>query len=152
MENSIATFPTKLSASAKDKAQDLDEKATCIWNIATRLKRSLPAENDVDEDGGSKTWDKRNELSAVLIMVRMFAFLVLDCANECGNSVAHIQAGTGGDGEKEKGEKSRGNLLRLMRVGTKTGKDCLSMYACLRLSSGEKARLRIIANTQVRNR
>ncbi|KAF7883240.1 uncharacterized protein EAF02_005160 [Botrytis sinoallii] len=125
LENNITTFPTKLSASAKDKAQELDEKATCIWNVATRLKRSLPAENDDDEDGGSKTWDKRNELRAVLIMVRMFAFLVLDCANECGNSVAHIQADTGGDEEKEKGEKSRGNLLRLMRVGIKTGKDCL---------------------------
>ncbi|KAF7916982.1 uncharacterized protein EAE98_010413 [Botrytis deweyae] len=125
LENNITTFPTKLSASAKDKAQELDEKATCIWNVATRLKRSLPAESDDDEDGGSKTWDKRNELRAVLIMVRMFAFLVLDCANECGNSVAHIQADTGGDEEKEKGEKSRGNLLRLMRVGIKTGKDCL---------------------------
>ncbi|TGO41094.1 hypothetical protein BHYA_0027g00390 [Botrytis hyacinthi] len=127
LENSIATFPTKLSASAKDKAQELDEKATCIWNIATRLKRSLPAENDVDEDGGSKTWDKKNELRAVLIMVRMFAFLVLDCANECGNSVAHIQAGTGGDEEKEKEENSRGNLLRLMRVGIKAGRDCLNV-------------------------
>ncbi|TGO20156.1 hypothetical protein BTUL_0001g01680 [Botrytis tulipae] len=126
LENSIATFPTKLSASAKDKAQELDEKATGIWNIATRLKRSLPAENDIDEDGGSKTWDKRNELRAVLVMVRMFAFLVLDCANECGNSVAHIQAGTGGDEEKEIREKSRGNLLRLMRVGIKTGRDCLN--------------------------
>ncbi|TGO66305.1 hypothetical protein BOTNAR_0064g00120 [Botryotinia narcissicola] len=126
LKKSIATFPTKLSSSAKDKAQELDEKATAIWNIATRLKRSLPAENDVDEDGGSKTWDKRNELRAVLIMVRMFAFLVLDCANECGNSVAHIQAGTGGDEGKEIREKSRGNLLRLMRVGIKTGRDCLN--------------------------
>ncbi|KAF7947325.1 uncharacterized protein EAE97_004574 [Botrytis byssoidea] len=126
LENSIATFPTKLNASAKDKAQELDEKATGIWNVATRLKRSLPAENNTDEDGGSKTCDKRNELRAVLVMVRMFAFLVLDCANECGNSVAHIQAGADGDKEKEEGEKFRGNLLRLMRVGIKTGRDCLN--------------------------
>ncbi|KAF7952888.1 hypothetical protein EAE96_006111 [Botrytis aclada] len=126
LENNIATFPTRLSASAKDKAQELDEKATGIWNLATRLKRSLPAENDEDEDGGSKTWDKKNELKAVLIMVRMFAFLVLDCANECGNSAAHLQVVTSGDEEKENGEKSRGNLLRLMRVGIKTGRDCLN--------------------------
>ncbi|TGO23157.1 hypothetical protein BPAE_0142g00190 [Botrytis paeoniae] len=125
LENNIATFPTKLSASARDKAQELDEKATGIWNVATRLKRSLPAENDEDEDGGLKTWDKRHELRAVLIMVRIFAFLVLDCANECGSSVAHMQAGTGRDKKKETGEKSRGNLLRMMRVGIKTGKDCL---------------------------
>ncbi|KAK6602521.1 hypothetical protein H4I95_06458 [Botrytis cinerea] len=127
LENVIATFPTKLSASARDKAQELDEKATGIWNVATRLKRSLPGEND-DEggDGGSKTWDKRNELRDVLVMVRIFAFLVLDCANECGNSAAHLQADNGRGEEKEKGEKSRGNLLRLMKVGIKTGRDCLN--------------------------
>lgn len=139
LENVIATFPTNLSASARDKAQELDEKATGIWNVATRLKRSLPGEND-DEggDGGSKTWDKRNELRDVLVMVRIFAFLVLDCANECGNSAAHLQAGNGRGEEKEKGEKSRGNLLRLMKVGIKTGRDCLSMCACLLLSSGKR--------------
>ncbi|KAI9644262.1 Transcription factor [Ciborinia camelliae] len=129
LENSIATFPTKLSASARDKAQELDEKATGIWNVGTRLRRSLPGDNDEvndEETGPPKTWDKRNELRGVLVMVRMFAFLLLDCANECGNAAAHLHLGSGGDKHNDKGEKARGNLLRLMKVGIKTGRDCLN--------------------------
>ncbi|APA16318.1 hypothetical protein SS1G_14347 [Sclerotinia sclerotiorum 1980 UF-70] len=127
LENSIATFPTKLSSSARDKAQELDEKATHIWNVATRLRRSLPGENDMEvDDDGSKTWDKKNELKGLLIMVRMFAFLVLDCANECGNSAAYLREATSENKDKEKVEKSKGNLLRLMKVGIKTGRDCLN--------------------------
>lgn len=73
-----------------------------------------------------KTWDKRNELKGLLIMVRMFAFLVLDCANECGNAAAHLHSSPKWNKDKERGEKAEGNMLRLMKVGIKTGRDCLS--------------------------
>ncbi|RAL61514.1 hypothetical protein DID88_009553 [Monilinia fructigena] len=128
LENNIATFPTKLSASARDKAQELDEKATDIWNVGTRLKRSLPEKDsqETDDDGAtSKCWEKRKELKQVLVMVRMFAFLVLDCANECDNSATYLHMGSRGK-SNDKREKARGNLLRLMKVGIKTGKDCLN--------------------------
>ncbi|KAA8565380.1 hypothetical protein EYC84_011087 [Monilinia fructicola] len=130
LESHIATFPTKLSAGARQKAQELDGKATEIWNVGTRLKRSLPEKDDqeIDDDGASsKCWQKRKELKDVLVMVRMFAFLVLDCANECDNPAAYLHIGSG-DKNNDKGEKARGNLLRLMKVGIKTGRDCLSMY------------------------
>ncbi|KAB8288201.1 hypothetical protein EYC80_010206 [Monilinia laxa] len=128
LENNIATFPTKLNVSARDKAQELDEKATDIWNVGTRLKRSLPEKDaqEIDDDGATlKCWEKRKELKDVLVMVRMFAFMVLDCANECDNSATYSHMSSR-DKSNDKRDKAKGNLFRLMKVGIKTGRDCLN--------------------------
>lgn len=106
--------------------------------MGTRLKRSLSDDDEIVDDEGerrgatTKSSDKKNELKSVLVMVRMFAFQLLNCANECGNGNSNAQSQFGlEDKNKERREKARGNLLRLMKVGVKTVRDCLSMYKFL---------------------
>ncbi|KAM3081866.1 Transcription factor [Clarireedia jacksonii] len=91
-------------------AEEIDEVGTRLWNLGTRVRRVVLGGGD--EKGDSSGVEKK-EMRKILLMVRVYAFLMLDFAG-------------GGAGKMgSMGKKSRENLLRLMKAGIKTGKNCL---------------------------
>ncbi|KAE8452848.1 hypothetical protein EG329_013120 [Mollisiaceae sp. DMI_Dod_QoI] len=92
-EKNIATFPDNLNASAASKCEEIDHCGTTIWNLCTRLRREYDTDNPHD-------------VPLILLLARVFAFLLLDCAHRCGKAIA-------------------GNIPRLMKIGLKAGKTCL---------------------------
>ncbi|KAK0108478.1 hypothetical protein ONS95_003281 [Cadophora gregata] len=93
LEKQISIFPDSLSISATSKCEELDRIGTTIWNLCTRLRR------DYDTD-------KPQDMPIVLVLARVYAFLMLDCAHVAGKSTG-------------------GNLARMMRTGLKAGKNCV---------------------------
>jgi hypothetical protein len=64
-----------------------------LWNLCTRLRRNYDL-------------DKPQEVPIILLVTRVFAFLLLDCA---------LESGKGGTD----------SLLRVMKVGIKAAKNCI---------------------------
>ena len=93
VEQQISAFPSNLTLCAASKYQELDNKGTSLWNLCTRLRREYDSENSHD-------------MPVILLMARIFAFLLLDGANQCGKSEAS-------------------NAVRLMKTGIKAAKNCL---------------------------
>ena len=75
------------------KCQEIDNTGTSLWNICTRLRR----EYDLD---------KPQDVPTILLMARVFAFLLLGCAHESGKSEAS-------------------NAVRVMKIGIKAAKNCI---------------------------
>ena len=75
------------------KGEEIDGKGTTLWNLCTRLRRNYDLDNPQD-------------VPLVLLMARVFAFLLLDCA-------------------LENGDNTTANLVRLMKVGMKAAKNCI---------------------------
>lgn len=92
LERHIQSFPNNLGSTAATRYGDLDKGGTGLWNLCTRLKR---------KDG-----DNKQQGSLVLTMTRLYAFMLLYCAQNSG-----------------KGTFANG--LRLMRVALKVAKSCL---------------------------
>lgn len=93
IETQITTFPNKLGTAAVSKVEELDSKGTELWNTSTRLRRQ-------HGEKGAK------DMLILLLMTRVFAFLLLACAHEHGKSAP-------------------GNLVRVMKAGLKASKNCL---------------------------
>jgi type I restriction-modification system DNA methylase subunit len=93
IEKQISSFPSILKDSDNVRRNEFDRLGTSIWNICTRLRR----QHEVD---------KPQDVPLVLLVARVFSFLLLDCAHQIGKSEA-------------------GNVLRLMKIGIKAGKSCL---------------------------
>jgi hypothetical protein len=92
LENHIQSFPRNLGSVASIKYGELDKTGTALWNLSARLKR--------DDDLNNR------QTSTVLAMARLYALLVLDCAQSSG-----------------KGGPT--NVSRVMKVALKTAKHCL---------------------------
>ncbi|KAL2071470.1 hypothetical protein VTL71DRAFT_12705 [Oculimacula yallundae] len=92
LEKQISSFPENLTISASAKCEELDRSGTTIWNLCTRLRR------DYDTD-------KPQDAPIVLLLARVYSFLMLDCAYLSGKTV--------------------GNLERMMKIGLKAGKNCV---------------------------
>lgn len=90
IQKHISTFPGVSTAS---KCEEIDAKATVLWNICTRLRRNYDL-------------DKPHDVPPILLLARVFAFLLLDCA---------LENGKGGVA----------NLTRVMKVGIKAAKNCI---------------------------
>ncbi|KAK2625835.1 hypothetical protein QTJ16_005147 [Diplocarpon rosae] len=93
LEKNIYSFPENLSVTSVSKYEDLDRTGIAIWNLCTRLRREYDT-------------DKPQDIPIVLLLARVYAFLVIDCAHVGGRSAAD-------------------NLARIMRAGIKAGKSCL---------------------------
>ncbi|KAG4436689.1 hypothetical protein IFR05_007837 [Cadophora sp. M221] len=93
LENQLSNFPESLTITVLSKCEELDRSGTTIWNLCTRLRR------DYDTD-------KPQDVPIVLLLARVYAFLMLDCA--------HLNGKTTG-----------GNLARVMKAGLKAGKNCV---------------------------
>ena len=89
----ILTFPSGLGASTTPRREEIDGRGTALWNLCTRLRRNYDL-------------DKPQEVPIILLVTRVFAFLLLDCA---------LENGKGGTD----------NLLRVMKVGIKAAKNCI---------------------------
>ncbi|RDW82233.1 hypothetical protein BP6252_03345 [Coleophoma cylindrospora] len=94
VETQIMTFPNKLGAAAVSKVREIDNKATELWNTSTRLRRQY-------EEADTKA------MPVLILMTRVFAFLLLACAHEHGKSAPS-------------------NIVRLMKAGLKVSKNCLN--------------------------
>ncbi|KAF8863587.1 SPO22-domain-containing protein [Acephala macrosclerotiorum] len=92
-EKNLAAFPETINATAASKCEEFDRCGTTIWNLCTRLRR--------DYDTG-----KPEDVPLILLLARVYAFLLLDCAHQSGNAVP-------------------GNLPRLMRIGLKAARSGL---------------------------
>jgi hypothetical protein len=92
-EKNIAQFPEKISSSSEPRCEEIDRCGTTIWNLCTRLRREYDA-------------DKPHNVPLILLLARVYAFFMLDCAHQSGKGVV-------------------GNLPRLMKIGLKAGKSCL---------------------------
>ncbi|KAI9055545.1 hypothetical protein LZ554_000492 [Drepanopeziza brunnea f. sp. 'monogermtubi'] len=93
LEERISSFPENLSVTKSSQCEELDRSGTSIWNLCTRLRRDYDTEQPQD-------------VPIVLLLARVYAFLMVDCAHVAGKS-----AGV--------------NLIRLMKTGLKAGKSCL---------------------------
>ncbi|PMD45090.1 SPO22-domain-containing protein [Hyaloscypha variabilis F] len=93
IENQISNFPNKFGAIAASKSEEVDQVGTTIWNLCTRLRRDVESDNPKD-------------VPIILLLVRVFSFLLLDGAYECGKNPP-------------------GNLARLIKIGIKAGKSCI---------------------------
>ncbi|PQE09145.1 hypothetical protein CJF32_00010362 [Rutstroemia sp. NJR-2017a WRK4] len=114
LEGMVEGFPVsgKLGigkGKAKECTEEIDEAGTKLWNAATRVRRVVLGGGDGSE--GERAEHK--EARKTLLMVRVYAFLMLDF--------------TGGGAGKtaSRGKKDRENFLRLLKAGIKTGKNCL---------------------------
>lgn len=90
LQSQLAHYPSKLGAASK--AEEFDRTGTALWNLCTRLRRDT---------------EDPLKVPVVLLMARVFAFLLLDVAHENGKSTTL-------------------NLVRLMKIGLKASKNCLS--------------------------
>jgi len=95
IENQISNFPNKFGAIAASKSEEVDQVGTTIWNLCTRLRRDVESDNPKD-------------VPIILLLVRVFSFLLLDGAYECGKNAP-------------------GNLARLIKIGIKAGKSCIGL-------------------------
>ncbi|RDL39259.1 uncharacterized protein BP5553_03599 [Venustampulla echinocandica] len=93
IEKCISTFPGNLGTAAASKCQEIDSSGTTLWNICTRLRRNHDTENT-------------EAVPIILVLTRVFAFLLLCCAHDHGKSTT-------------------GNILRLAKIGIKAAKNCL---------------------------
>ncbi|KAI9826189.1 MAG: hypothetical protein M1819_007445 [Sarea resinae] len=89
LQRHITDFPTRFSASSL-VFEDIDTRGTNLWNLATRLNRE----------------DTQKARTAVSLAARMFALLLLDCAQQSPGGTVQ-------------------NCLRLLKVAIKTAKHCL---------------------------
>jgi hypothetical protein len=71
IEQAILTFPSNLGTAAASKCEEIDNTATVLWNLCTRLRRDNESETPQDSP-------------AVLDIARVFAFLLLCCAHGHG--------------------------------------------------------------------
>ncbi|CZS99376.1 related to SPO22 Protein involved in completion of nuclear divisions during meiosis [Rhynchosporium agropyri] len=93
LEKQISNFPENLSISVSAKCDELDRSGTTIWNLCTRLRR------DYDSN-------KPQEMPILLLLARVYSFLMLDCAHSSGKSTGP-------------------NLVRIMKTGLKAAKNCV---------------------------
>jgi hypothetical protein len=93
IENQLSHFPNKFGAIAASKCEEVDRIGTAIWNLCTRLRRDVESDNPKD-------------VPVILLLARVFSFLLLD-------------------GAYDGGRNAPGNLARLMKIGIKAGKSCL---------------------------
>jgi hypothetical protein len=113
IERQIRTFPAKLGTVAGSKCEEIDRIGTNIWNLCTRLRRDIEADNPRD-------------IPVILLLARVFSFLLLD-------------------GAYEGGRNAPGHLARLAKIGIKAGKSCIGSweitreeYLLIPLENGEK--------------
>ncbi|KAF4637760.1 hypothetical protein G7Y89_g330 [Cudoniella acicularis] len=97
LEKYISTFPGNLGSAAASSCEEIDSIGTVIWNLCTRLRRK----RDLDNPDGAPM---------ILVLARVFAFLMLCCAHDHGKATVD-------------------NILRLMRIGIKAAKQCLGSKA-----------------------
>ena len=98
LESHIRNFPDKLGSTATARYGDLDKNGTALWNLCTRLKRN--------------NHPQTQQISVVLVMTRLFAFMMLDAAQSSGNG-------------------SFANCVRVMKVALKTARNCLGRMLCM---------------------
>ena len=91
--NQISSFPSKFGAIATPKCEEVDRIGTTIWNLCTRLRRDVETDNP-------------KEIPIILLLARVFSFLLID-------------------GAYDGGRNAPGNLARLMKIGIKAGKSCI---------------------------
>jgi hypothetical protein len=94
LEKQIHSFPNNVTSAAALKYGELDVVGTELWNICTRLKRR-------------EEYNKQ-QAPVVIVMTRVYAFLMLDCAQSSGNGTLS-------------------NILRVKKIALKTAKNCLGM-------------------------
>lgn len=95
IQKQIIIFPNNLGVSTTPRCEEIDGKGTTLWNLCTRLRRNYDL-------------DKPQDVPLILLLTRVFAFLLLDCA-------------------LENGKGATANLVRLMKVGIKAAKNCIGM-------------------------
>jgi hypothetical protein len=93
IQKHISTFPNGPGLSTTSKCEEIDAKATVLWNLCTRLRRNYDLNNPHD-------------VPPILLLARVFAFLLLDCALENDKSGV-------------------ANVIRAMKVGIKAAKNCI---------------------------
>lgn len=92
-ETEIQSFPTGLGSYGVQNYEDLDSNGTALWNLCTRLRRECDHEDS-------------NTQQILLLMARVYAFLLLDCA--------------------QSGERGTiPNVIRLFKIGLKAAKGCI---------------------------
>lgn len=87
----LSSFPNKFPST--QGFEDIDRCGTNIWNLCVRLRRDTEL-------------DATDEIHEIIFLARVFAFLLLDCAHQCGSPTSE-------------------NLPRLMKTGIKSGKSCI---------------------------
>jgi hypothetical protein len=96
-EKHIADFPGRHGSIVGQKYAEMDRCGTSLWNLSTTLRRST---NE----------DESPDFSMVLLMTRVYAFLMIDYAYNSG-------------------DKEPSNLTRVMKLGLKTAKNCLGTFS-----------------------
>jgi hypothetical protein len=112
LERMVEGFPVsgKLGkGKAKECVEEIDEVGTRLWNVATRIRRVVLGGGDSSDGDGLE----KKEVKKTLLVVRVYAFLMLDFAGGGAGKMA------------SRGKRDRENLLRLLKAGIKTGKNCL---------------------------
>lgn len=96
VQRSISSFPMfkTLGESIGSRCDELDSIGTALWNLCTRLRRNY------DTDLSPQ------DMPIILVLARVFSFLLLDCALVIG-----------------KGTTS--NVARVMKIGIKAAKNSL---------------------------
>ncbi|RMY32279.1 hypothetical protein D0866_06719 [Hortaea werneckii] len=95
-------FPLPGSTPLAGKAGTLDILGSQLWNAATNFLR----EEEIQQDAGMKSHDT----SALVVRLRVFAFLLIDAASHAS---AHR-------------EKSQGQLVRSFKIANKACRSCLA--------------------------
>ncbi|KAF1989013.1 SPO22-domain-containing protein [Aulographum hederae CBS 113979] len=103
-------LPLPSTSTSLSIAKELDEKGTALWNHVTRLRRK-------DDALG----DKRT-----LSLLRVFAFLVLDCGQQQQSSHKRKDDATSAKA-KALMKVSASNGVRLLKVGLKAATACLDI-------------------------
>jgi hypothetical protein len=98
LQRNVLEFPAKFGASAASKCEDIDGQGTSLWNLCTRLRRTFEES------------DNPHDIPHILLLSRIFAFLLLDGALEAGKTTT-------------------GNTLRLLKIGIKAAKNCMGESA-----------------------
>lgn len=106
LEKEIKSFPSGFGSYALQKYEDLDSNGTTLWNKCTRLRRDCNAKDSDTQQ-------------LALLMTRVYAFLLLDCA----------QSG-------ERGTIS--NVVRLFKIGLKAAK-CSTGRHLDRIADGSRS-------------
>jgi len=96
LQRIISSFPNPktLGESVASRCDELDSIGTALWNICTRLRRNYD------------TSLSPQDVPIILVLVRVFSFLLLDCALVIG-----------------KGTTS--NVARVTKIGIKAAKNSL---------------------------